>query len=84
MQAAFRILHSAFEYANFFRDDGLVAKSKVKNKDLPTLDISIECALEAKAQYIITGDSHLIELKEVHGISIVAPSKFLAIKAAYR
>lgn len=44
----------------------------------------IECALEAKAQYIITGDSHLIELKEVHGISIVTPSEFLAIKAAYR
>jgi len=29
-----RILHSAFEYANFFRDEGLVAKPKVKNKDL--------------------------------------------------
>jgi putative PIN family toxin of toxin-antitoxin system len=44
----------------------------------------IECALEARAQYIITGDSHLIELKEVQGISIVTPGEFLAIKAAYR
>lgn len=44
----------------------------------------IECALEAKAQYIITGDSHLIELKEVHGISIVTPGEFLAINLAYQ
>jgi len=44
----------------------------------------IECALEAKAQYIITGDSHLIELKEVHRISILTPGEFLAINPAYR
>ena len=44
----------------------------------------IECALEAKAQYIITGDSHLIELKVVHRISILTPGEFLAINPAYR
>lgn len=44
----------------------------------------IECALEAKAQYIITGDSHLIELKAVHRISILTPGEFLAINPAYR
>jgi putative PIN family toxin of toxin-antitoxin system len=44
----------------------------------------IECALEAKAQYIITGDSHLIGLKVVHRISILTPGEFLAINPAYR
>lgn len=39
----------------------------------------IECALEAKADYIITGDKHLLTLKEYENIKIVTASEFLEI-----
>lgn len=38
----------------------------------------LECALIASADKIITGDTHLLNLKEWNGISILTPSKFIA------
>ncbi len=37
----------------------------------------IEVCLEAKAEYVITGDSHLIDLKEFKGIRIIRAKDFL-------
>lgn len=37
----------------------------------------LECALEAKADVIITGDDHLQQLETFRGISILSPSAFL-------
>jgi putative PIN family toxin of toxin-antitoxin system len=38
----------------------------------------LECALEGKVQYIITGDKrHLLPLKEFQGIKILPPAEFL-------
>ena len=37
----------------------------------------IECALAAKADYIISGDHHLFDLKEIFEIRIVKPKEFL-------
>jgi len=38
----------------------------------------LECALEGKAQYIISGDKrHLLPLKEFRGIKILNPTEFL-------
>lgn len=37
----------------------------------------IEAALEGRAQYIVTGDSHLKSLKSYRGIRIVPPRVFL-------
>ncbi|MBM3237636.1 putative toxin-antitoxin system toxin component, PIN family [Candidatus Poribacteria bacterium] len=38
----------------------------------------IECAVEGKAQYIISGDKrHLLSLKEYKGIKILSPAEFL-------
>lgn len=37
----------------------------------------LECAVEAKADYIISGDKHLLELKELKGIKIVKTKEFL-------
>jgi len=38
----------------------------------------LECAVEGKAQYIISGDkSHLLPLKEYQGIKILSPDQFL-------
>ncbi len=39
----------------------------------------LECAVAGGASYIITGDSHLLELKEYKGIIILPPAGFLAL-----
>ncbi len=38
----------------------------------------IECALTAKADYIVTGDPHLLNLKEFNGTRIVKAAEFLS------
>lgn len=37
----------------------------------------IECALESRAEYIISYDNHLLKLKEYQGIRIIKPEEFL-------
>lgn len=37
----------------------------------------LECAVEGKADYIISGDEHLLSLKEYQGIKIVKAKEFL-------
>ena len=37
----------------------------------------LECALEAGADFVITGDQHLRQLNTFRGISIVSPREFL-------
>ena len=39
----------------------------------------LECAKEAKAQFLITGDNHLLNIKEYSGIRIINPGRFLEI-----
>lgn len=36
----------------------------------------LECALEAKADFLISGDKHLLSLRDFRNISIVFPSDF--------
>jgi len=36
----------------------------------------LSCALSAKAEYLVTGDFDLLELKEFHGIKILTPGAF--------
>ena len=38
----------------------------------------LECAVAGGASYIVTGDNHLLELKEYQGIVILNPAGFLA------
>lgn len=42
-------------------------------------DKFLACALEAKADYLITGDEDLLILKEYGGIKIVTPREFLEV-----
>ena len=42
-------------------------------------DKFLACAVEAKADYIISGDEDLLDLKEYEGIKIVTPRQFLEI-----
>lgn len=37
----------------------------------------IECAFQGKAQYIVSGDRHLLSLKEYQGVRILSPIEFL-------
>jgi putative PIN family toxin of toxin-antitoxin system len=39
----------------------------------------LECALEASATIIVSGDRHLLNLKEYRGIEILPPAGFLAM-----
>jgi hypothetical protein len=49
-------------------------------KDDPEDDKIIECAVEAKADFIVTQDNHLLKLGEFEGIRIVTPEDFLKIQ----
>ena len=39
----------------------------------------LECAIEGKAQYIISGDKHLLELGEYQGVIILPPAAFITL-----
>ena len=43
----------------------------------PTDNIFLECAVAGKADYIISGDKHLLDLKSYQGIPIVKARDFL-------
>jgi predicted nucleic acid-binding protein len=47
-------------------------KLNIVKKD-PSDNKILECALEAKASFVISGDRHLLEIKEYDGIKIVSP-----------
>ena len=42
----------------------------------PDDDQILACALSVKADYLVTGDLDLLELKEFHGIRILTPGAF--------
>ena len=46
-------------------------------KDDPTDNIVLECAVDGKVDYIVSGDGHLLKIKEFHGIKIFSPKLFL-------
>jgi len=48
-------------------------------KDDPKDDKIVECAVEGRADYIISQDNHLLKLKEVENIKIIKPGDFLEI-----
>jgi uncharacterized protein len=48
-------------------------------KDDPDDDKFLECAVTAKADYIISGDPDLLNLKEFKKIKIVSPTQFIKL-----
>ena len=48
----------------------------------PDDNMVLACALEAKADFIVTGDRHLLNLKKFHRIRIVRATEFLQILAS--
>lgn len=53
---------------------------KVMGEDPPD-NRYLECAVEAEAGYIVSGDHHLLNLQEYRGIHIVTPRVFLEVLA---
>jgi len=43
----------------------------------PSDDRYLECAVEGEADYVVSGDRHLLELEAYQGIQIVSPRAFL-------
>ena len=41
----------------------------------------LEAAVAAQADYVVSGDHHLLELKTCEGVQIVSPARFVAILA---
>ena len=46
-------------------------------KDDPKDDKILDCALACNADYIVSQDNHLLNLKEFRGIKIASPEEFL-------
>ena len=40
----------------------------------------VECAVAGNAQYIVTGDKHLLDLREYEGIVILTPGAFVTLQ----
>ncbi len=45
----------------------------------PTDNRYVECALAGDAQYIVSGDAHLLDLKEHRGVRILTPMEFVTL-----
>jgi putative PIN family toxin of toxin-antitoxin system len=46
----------------------------------PDDDDVLACALAAQADWVLSGDSHLLDLQELGRIQIVSPSRFLSLQ----
>jgi|SRR3989338_9638742 len=62
------------------KSDFIVPKKKIDVvKNDPDDNKFLEAALEGKADYVVTQDRHLLDLKEFEGVKIVTPKEFLRI-----
>lgn len=68
---------SAFLYEGTILTEDRYAISKIK-KD-PEDNKFIACALEGEADYIVSGDDHLLRLKHYRGVQIVDAQGFLKV-----
>jgi len=48
----------------------------------PSDNMFLACALEGRADYLVTGDSHLAGIKYYHGVQIITPRQFLDVLKA--
>ncbi len=71
-EEAQRVLSGIRELAEIIRPHSLVTRcqDEADNRVL-------ECAIDGRAEYIITGDTHLLELKSFEGIQLTTVADFL-------
>jgi len=68
------------EFIGMIIERALITKGRYKLdkiKDDPADDMFLACALEAKADYIVSRDPHLRNLKQFHGINIIDVKGFV-------
>lgn len=68
------------EFIGMVMEKSLITRGQYKIdkiKDDPTDDIFLACAMEAKADYIVSRDPHLRNLKHFHGIKIIDVKAFV-------
>jgi putative PIN family toxin of toxin-antitoxin system len=69
-------------FLQFIRSGALVVEPKVEITAIerdPSDNRYLECAVEGRASYIVSGDQHLLDLKEFEGIVILPPAGFVAV-----
>ena len=49
-------------------------------EDDPDDDKILECAVAGNADYIVSGDSHLLDIEEYRGVEILSPDEFLSTR----
>jgi hypothetical protein len=80
-----QVREKRLEYAALIAEQALWIEPQEK-LDVIAADESdnryVECAVAGGAQYIITGDEHLLELGEYEGIRVLTPAAFVALKEA--
>lgn len=78
-----RVRENRLEFAVLISEQAVWIEPKEK-LDVVVSDESdnryIECAVAGNAQYIITGDDHLLDLREYEDIRIVTPATFVALQ----
>jgi len=58
----------------------IIPKRKIKNGSRDKTDNKyIECGITANVDFIVSGDIHLLELKEYNDIKIITPKEYLEI-----
>jgi predicted nucleic acid-binding protein len=45
----------------------------------PDDDMLIECAVAGQADYLVSGNDHLLDIKEYEGIQILPPAQFILL-----
>ena len=43
----------------------------------PTDNLFLDCALEGRADFVVSGDNHLLEVRSFRGMPIVSPARLL-------
>ena len=76
-----RFLESLGELATITQGErGSSASEEIEAiADDPDDDMYLACAVEGGADYIVSGDQHLLKLGTFEGIKIVTPAQFLEI-----
>ena len=68
------------EFIGMIIEHALITKGRYSIKkiaDDPTDDMFLACALEAKADFIVSRDPHIRNLKQFHGVKIIDVKGFL-------
>lgn len=68
------------QYVSILRNEADIVSTTPQVNEIvadPDDNIFLECAIGGNADYIVSGDDHLLELRSFRGVEIVTPAVFL-------